>query len=356
MKLIDTIVEKENGYILKLQECSVSGFPTYIWGNGEGAENARLRSNNYPFAGNVVNKRYYSENNGCLCLEDILDNSETKINLVIAFRGYSKGVLKDYMSKLNIVVNMDCYAGNICVDPEIMTYDYVLENISKLEKIYSSLEDEKSREVLSAYINQKISMDYKYLKEAKTDNQYFENDIICFTENETFVDCGAYDGDSAVSFINNLKKNGIVDYKKIISFEPDPVNYRKLEDRKLDRHICINKGVSDKCEKLSFSVGGTSSGIDTSGSIMIETDYLDNVIDGSVTFIKMDIEGSELAAIKGASKTIVNNKPKLAICIYHRKEDMWQIQNYLHGLVPEYRFYIRAYEETATELVLYAII
>ena len=70
----------------------------------------------------------------------------------------------------------------------------------------------------------------------------------------------------------------------------------------------------------------------------------------------MDIEGAELASIKGAKGLIQKYRPKMAVCIYHKKEDLWEIQEYLKELVPEYKFYMRAYDDTATELVLYAIL
>lgn len=71
--------------------------------------------------------------------------------------------------------------------------------------------------------------------------------------------------------------------------------------------------------------------------------------------LKMDIEGAELSALAGARESIRKWKPKLAICIYHKKEDLWEIAEYILGIEPEYRLYMRNYEDTATELVLYAV-
>lgn len=74
------------------------------------------------------------------------------------------------------------------------------------------------------------------------------------------------------------------------------------------------------------------------------------------TFIKMDIEGAELEALEGAKNTIVKSKPKLAICLYHKPDDLWKIPLYLKKLVPEYKFYIRHHSKVRWETVLYACI
>jgi hypothetical protein len=58
-------------------------------------------------------------------------------------------------------------------------------------------------------------------------------------------------------------------------------------------------------------------------------------------FIKMDIEGSEMEALKGAASTIKNRKPCLAISVYHKPEGIVTIPAFLQNLVPEYKFYLR---------------
>lgn len=75
-----------------------------------------------------------------------------------------------------------------------------------------------------------------------------------------------------------------------------------------------------------------------------------------ICFVKMDIEGSELEALKGMSRTICACKPKLAICMYHKPEDMWEIPMYLKKLVPEYRLFVRHYSNSDLETVLYAVV
>lgn len=69
----------------------------------------------------------------------------------------------------------------------------------------------------------------------------------------------------------------------------------------------------------------------------------------------MDIEGSELKALEGAKGAIQKHHPILAICVYHRKEDLLTIPQYIKSLYGGYRLYLRAHSRYALELVLYAV-
>jgi hypothetical protein len=105
---------------------------------------------------------------------------------------------------------------------------------------------------------------------------------------------------------------------------------------------------------LNFSNGvrGVSS-ISDDGSLLVNADKIDNLCPDA-TFIKMDIEGSEMDALYGAKETIIRNKPKLAICIYHKPEHLYQIPLLIHEWVPEYKLYIRHHSHYDSETVLYA--
>ena len=121
----------------------------------------------------------------------------------------------------------------------------------------------------------------------------------------------------------------------------------------------INAGLWSKDTYLAFHSA------EYGGSHIVESDEkdgaqvkvvaLDSCIRGKVTFIKMDIEGAELEALKGAKQLIMKYRPKLAICIYHKREDMWEIPYFIKNLVPEYKLYIRHYSNYEYETVLYAV-
>jgi len=92
------------------------------------------------------------------------------------------------------------------------------------------------------------------------------------------------------------------------------------------------------------------------GSIKIKTVKLDDILNGEkATFIKMDIEGAELNALKGSKDTIMKYRPKLAICLYHKPEDIWEIPAYIIQLRNDYKFYIRHYNLWGSGSILYAI-
>jgi len=186
---------------------------------------------------------------------------------------------------------------------------------------------------------------------------YFEYDFLQPVENEVYVDCGVLDGDTIKEFINF--SNG--KYKKIFGFEPDTKSYRRTLDNLhgYERVQVYNKGVwSEETELLFTELGDGGSNINADGTVKIPVTMIDKMVgDDVVTLIKMDIEGAELEALKGAAKTIKRCKPRCAISIYHKPEDIIELPFYLQSLVPEYKFYLRQQSVLGNaETVLYALV
>lgn len=173
-----------------------------------------------------------------------------------------------------------------------------------------------------------------------------------------YVDCGVYDGEDVRGYAEYVK----MQYEKIIGFEPDGQLLKKLSENFKDwglRNVnIIQKAVGEHDGILKFSdFGGGSGAISADGAVEIEATSIDNVLGGGrADFIKMDIEGSELAALRGAEKTILKFKPILAVSVYHKPEDIFAIPEYILSLVPEYRLYLRNYSLGAYDNVLYAIV
>lgn len=229
-------------------------------------------------------------------------------------------------------------------------------NRKRIIKVYNMLEDHLSKEVLEAMILSRLNCDYLLYEKVYSEDQYFPQNIIDFTENEVLLDVGAYNGDTVKMFIE--KTAGI--FKKIIAVEPNPdMNgfLKTLADENAKIEV-INKGVYREHKKLIFNQCENQS--DSSFSYEesedgIEVDKLDNLIKEDVSLIKMDIEGFELEALQGAEAIIRKYRPKLAICIYHKFHDIVSIPEAIINLEMGYKFYIRHHSWYSGETVLYAI-
>lgn len=190
--------------------------------------------------------------------------------------------------------------------------------------------------------------------------QYFDSGIIRLQENEVFVDGGALNLSTSIRFAEECRKNKVRSFK-IHAFEPDSVSYqRSLKIQKTIPDIDLElycAGLWSKDTTLHFEATGNGSACITQQetSAAITAVALDNCISDQVTLIKMDIEGAELEALKGSREIIKAYKPKLAICVYHKKEDLIEIPAYIKELVPEYKLYIRHYSNAEYETVLYAV-
>lgn len=190
------------------------------------------------------------------------------------------------------------------------------------------------------------------------EEQYFGPEFMTFGKDEVFVDAGCFDFGSSLALMKHCQ------HAKIYAFEPSLENYQRCLKRQKRNPILADaklfpRGTWSERGILSFKEGGLVSCVcmedDEDYSIAVMS--IDEAIEPGdhVTMIKMDVEGAELESLKGAAQTIQRDKPKLAICIYHKPEDLWEIPLYIKELVPEYRLYIRHHSSVSSETVLYAV-
>ncbi len=189
---------------------------------------------------------------------------------------------------------------------------------------------------------------------------YFDPDLIKLHEDEVFVDAGALTLETSLRFIEECRKNHIQHYR-IHAFEPDYVSYGKcinmLKDMPDAAIQLYDAGLWSENTTLYFAETGNAASrisMEQTGTL-IKTVALDSCISDPVTFIKMDIEGAELEALKGSREILKQYRPRLAISLYHKREDLVEIPSYIKELVPEYKLYIRHYSNASVETVLYAV-
>jgi len=248
-------------------------------------------------------------------------------------------LVRPYYIKLKVTTNKKVLV------PDEQVISFYAENAERVNAVARMLADERSRKEYLGMIKFRQTHakgDYPILY--CKDTQYFIDELKpC--PGEVFIDCGAFTGDTIYYF---LRYNP--DYKYIVAFEPDTNNFNTLK-KEYGRYpgvTLINAGAYDKDGEVLFSnkgdytsrIVGEGDG-DGDDYVRMPVKSIDNLGLEKVSFIKMDIEGAEMNALKGAEKTILRDKPKLAICIYHSNEDMIRIAEYVHALVPEYALYVR---------------
>jgi len=210
-------------------------------------------------------------------------------------------------------------------------------------------------------IERGIRQDNLYILLKQISEEYFDSDIMVPKKHEVFVDGGVANFETCLDFIKWTKNN----YDAIYGFEPDDICFKKAQEcikskPEVDSskvHL-YNAGCWSKSAKLQFfSDGRGGSSINENANSTIDVIAIDTVIpkDKQVTFIKLDVEGAELEALKGAKETIKRCRPRLAICIYHKPEDILELPLYILSLHSDYKMYIRHYQHFIYENVLLCI-
>ena len=240
-------------------------------------------------------------------------------------------------------------------------------NLEELRKTYqeddliviSNLNDDEiiKNELLSIGIKRDKIIGLNEIDKKSGEKIYIDPDFIFhyIDKKTSFVDLGCYDGKDAINF-----KNAIHDYAaEIYAFEPNPSNYTKCKQAlsSYQNSFVYNLGVGDKATSLYMSGGGEMAHIsEQENSIKIVVDKLDNILKSkNVGFIKMDVEGFELAAIKGAKSIIAEQKPIIAASVYHKMSDIVNIPELLLQYNSNYKFYMRHYSVSSADTVLYAV-
>lgn len=301
----------------------------------------------------------------CISTMDLLNMDQDNLIVIVESLYYTE--IKEQLQKLGIKHIIRIYFEKIEAERFVMRCGGELEE--KKEQLKALCEDEQSKEIvdyiISSWMLDDISDDY--FKPICSKNQYFDDEIVSLGDEEVLVDLGAYIGDTAETF---LRESNDGKFEKMHLFELDTEIYKRLlknivrlyEDSK-GVIQCYPYGIGDEKGSFTYKSGDSNSTIkkqdgidDIPADAVGEVRTLDDILGGEkVTFIKADIEGAEMNALRGAQKIIREQKPVLAICIYHSPEDMFDIPKYIKELVPKYKIYIRHYTDLMLETVCYAI-
>lgn len=261
-------------------------------------------------------------------------------------------------------IRRKCFNGKVIVfdvawEEELPFSDYYQEHKAEYDEAYELFHDDLSKSVFQSIINYRLSHLTDCLKPIISDvaDEYF-GEPVDIKQVEYYLDGGAYDGDSTRCFIEKKGDS----FFHVYAFEPNMNNLSRLIQNfsNDDRVSIFPYALNDSEEVLRFDNtffnGGSSGFVSDKGDAIICGVTIDNLLkDKRIDLIKLDIEGSETKALKGAQKTIATQHPKLAVCVYHKRSDLFEIPLMIKQMNPNYKLFLRHYSPTSFESVVYAI-
>lgn len=230
--------------------------------------------------------------------------------------------------------------------PDVPVYGDILfdrsffaSTFNRHKAIYDILADDLSKNTFESIVKYKLSGDIDRLFSCEAPISKAYKEILCLGEKETYLDLGAYRGDTVFEFIRYADG-----YKKIYAVEPDKKTFLKLKEATKDIKDIeyINACISDESRIGKFNMNGSRGSNASGGGEEIRYITVDDIIDGGeISFIKADVEGAELSFIKGARDTIINRRPKMMISCYHRSDDLYKIPEAVLEIRDDYKVYMR---------------
>jgi len=234
----------------------------------------------------------------------------------------------------------------------------VLAQADAVRAAFRLWQDDFSRREYLAQLAFRLLLDFDGMSAPAAGEHYFPPDLYRLTSREVLIDCGAFDGDTIVSFVGRQGQ-----FAGIRAYEPDPLNWGKLRQRVAalpepvrSRIACFQQAVGASRGTVAFEATGTELSVAGAGPAMVESVALDDSLQGETpTIIKFDIEGAEPEALAGGQQTIQRHTPVLAISAYHLQNHLWQLPLLVSGMSGDYRFFLRPHNSEGWDLVCYAV-
>lgn len=257
--------------------------------------------------------------------------------ILVCFGSSRKEVIEN-VKRLSF--EQELYAPDVPVyGKTVFNKNYYLKNKDSFDYIRDKLSDNQSKKVFDSIIKYKISGNVKYLFDCET-NEDETNNLLNIEKCNSFLDLGAYRGDTLIKFADAVKGN----YKFITAVEPDIKTYKKLiENTKTYLNINYENACIHSFDgTVPFSMNGGRNSTLENGNCEIRAVTIDTLSkENPFDLIKFDVEGNELNGIIGGINTIKNSKPKMVIATYHRSEDLISIPNEVLKIRSDYKIYLR---------------
>lgn len=359
--MIEEVLKGEKSCFEFIKE---SGKPIILYGMGNGADKVimqldkiGLKPSGVMASDDFVRGQFY-KGYKVKKLSDI-EKDYSDFLVLVCFASQLSDVMDNIKKVANkhstLVPSVPVCGDLICNNNFIYKYHNDIENARNL------FQDEQSLKVFDNTLRFHFTGKLEYLLQNYSDKKDIFSDIIKLSENESYLDLGAYRGDTIEEFLIYMGNNK---YSNIIALEPDEKTFKKLSlyAEKLDNIQLYQCGIWDKTDILMFTnKGGRNSSIDNmfigKNGRAVQVTSIDDIIgDDSISYIKFDVEGAEYKALNGGINTIKRCSPKMNVAVYHHCEDFFKIPLLIHRINNNYKFYLRQHPYIpAWDLNLYCV-
>lgn len=319
------------------------GKPVVLYGMGDGADKVLGAFERYGIKASAViasDEFVRGQSFHGFTVKKLSDVEQEFDDFVIALCFASQ--LPDVMNRIKSVAKSHpLFVPSVPVFGDVIFDDnFVSDNAENIAKAYELMADGQSKKVFENVLQFYYTGKIELLDEITTEKDEAFKNILSLSDNEVYVDLGAYNGDTIDEF---LKYSG-ESYRKIIALEPNAKNYEKLKAHCLDmpKIDMWQLGSYSKNTVLTFNnKAGRNSAIAQSG-VETRVATVDTILCGSAaTYVKADVEGADYETLLGMTNTMKNFKPKLNFSAYHRFEDIFRLPLLINQINPEYKIFLR---------------
>ncbi len=360
-KIYDSILQEKNTFFEFIEKYKDAGKHVFLFGAGL-CGNIYLelcRRYSMPLTGIVDNFKESIKGIPVLRMEQVAQQYDLTECIFVVSAPKSQKQILETLSRYVTATQIYNFAITRYTFPQndfFYAREYLLGHKKQLAEVYMLLADRQSKQVMENILRGRMSARYSDFESIRTGEFYYPSDLFAFGDEEVMVELGSNDGETLEEFIRLCPS-----FKRAYCFEADRVCVDQLNrlTRPYGERIRIIPRIAwDQHETLNFicNEGDGSSQVLVQGiGELLETALVDEEVSEKISYMKMDIEGSEMRALRGSRKQIQQNKPKLAISVYHKNEDIVEIPLFLLSLRPDYRLYLRHHGWDDSDTVLYAL-
>lgn len=320
-----------------------ASLPIILYGTGDGADKiiSTMQAASIPLHAIFVSDDFYRNQRFHGFSVTTLSQLEAVLSdfiIVVAFGSHLPEIIDRVISMAQkhplVIPDVPVY-GHTLFDRS-----FALSHIAELEAAYALLADDASRQVFQQVLSYKLTGRLTPLLQSASPKQEIFSTLLPLHDHENYLDLGAYRGDTIQEFLTATGGK----YDAITALEPDARSFKKLTQfsEPLAAVRLLAYGVSDQNEVIQMKTGRGrgSSASSASGGTPVQMITIDSLA-SPVSYLKMDVEGFEAAALRGGADTLKQQKPKLNIACYHRSEDLYRLPLLIHELQPAYQIFMR---------------